>query len=143
LEAQTAIAISIARWRKYAALHDLTGPWVARAHRYGMEAEDLHGMYLRQGGRCYLCNDPLLAILGKFAIDHDHKCCPGAGRSCGRCVRGIACPPCNKLIGAAQDDPDRLRRVADNLEAVTHRLSNSSPACLRCQKWYDDCECAA
>ncbi len=68
-----------------------------------------------QGGRCYLCGDDLVAE--QAFIDHDHRCCPPA-RSCAYCRRGLACPNCNSMIGFAQDDPARLRQMADNLEAA-------------------------
>ena len=80
-----------------------------------------------QGGCCYLCGDPFPAETPSEAhIDHSHDCCP-CGRSCDICRRGLACGRCNKLIGLADDDPVRLRRIADALEAanriVAARLS--------------------
>lgn len=75
-----------------------------------------------QGGRCYLCGDVLdLAKPRTIHVDHDHVCCPG-GTSCGKCIRGIACDPCNRGIGYFRDDPERMRRVAGNLEAANRRL---------------------
>ena len=109
-----------AEWTAYAAANGLTGDW-RRAYRYGMTPVELHAMYIRQDGRCYLCRDPLPATLAKVAIDHDHACC-GPGGSCGACVRGIACGPCNRLIAGANDDPRRLRVIADNLEAAHRQL---------------------
>jgi hypothetical protein len=50
-----------------------------------------------QGGSCAICQ----RATGKtkaLAVDHEHSCCPGK-TSCGRCVRGILCGPCNQLIG--------------------------------------------
>lgn len=71
-----------------------------------------------QEGRCYLCGDPLDPDgYRTIHLDHDHACCP-KGRSCAKCRRGLACKPCNVLIGHAKDDPDRLRRIADNLECA-------------------------
>lgn len=34
------------------------------------------------------------------------------------CRRGLACTRCNLLIGMADDDPDLLRLIADNLESA-------------------------
>jgi hypothetical protein len=69
-----------------------------------------------QDGKCYLCGDPLTPEVTRAVhLDHDHSCCR-LGRSCAKCRRGLACRACNALIGHAKDDPDRLRRIADNLE---------------------------
>jgi hypothetical protein len=46
-------------------------------------------------------------------IDHVHDCC--GWNSCAACRRGLACAGCNKVIGFAGDDPERLHRIADNL----------------------------
>lgn len=111
-------------WREYAEANDLVaGRWLARAHTHGMTPWELHALYLRQDGRCYLCDDPLHPDLAAADVDHDHACCP-ASRSCGRCVRGIACSDCNRLIGFGHDNPARIRRAADNLEAAMRRLAN-------------------
>jgi hypothetical protein len=72
-------------------------------------------MWQAQGGRCYLCGHKM--ILGREHIDHDHSCCP-KDRSCAVCRRGLACKECNVAIGHAGDDPERLRRMADALEAA-------------------------
>lgn len=121
-------ALRAADWRAYAAANGLSGDW-SRARRYGLSPKELHALYLEQDGCCYLCGDPLPKDLAKAAIDHDHSCCTGmrvgpSGNkaSCGKCVRGISCGACNRLIASAQDDPDRLRRIADNLEAANRRV---------------------
>lgn|SRR5512146_791126 len=144
-----AVAMTRREWKEYAKTNGLTGDWVGRASRYGMKARDLHTLYLQQDGRCYLCGDPLPTNLAKAVVEHDHACC-GLGGSCGQCVRGIACAPCNRLIAAANDDPRRLRRIADNLEAANRMLGRryaaaATPAlpCLRCQKWESECGCPA
>lgn len=117
-------ALRGAEWRAYAAANGLSGNW-RRARRYSMSPQELHALYVEQGGRCYLCGDPLAKDLTQTTVDHDHACCPSPPTyrtSCGKCVRGISCDPCNRLIACAQDDPDRLRRIADNLEAANRRV---------------------
>ena len=81
--------------------------------RHGLQWGDWDAMWDAQGGLCYLCGDEL--ITGSVHLDHDHRCC-AKGRSCKFCHRGITCSRCNQLVGLADDDPDRLRRIADNLE---------------------------
>ena len=51
----------------------------------------------------------------RLDIDHDHRCCPGQ-RSCGKCVRGFLCRPCNVGLGMFGDDPMRLRAAASYIE---------------------------
>ena len=48
-------------------------------------------------------------------------CCRGE-RSCGTCIRGLACQRCNYGISQFGDDPERMRRVADNLEMANRAL---------------------
>lgn len=118
-------------YQRYAEEKGLSGDW-SRARLYGMEPQAMHAIYLKQDGRCYLCWDALPPDLRKIHIEHDHSCCPspknglGGGQiSCGTCVRGLACSSCNRLIGIARDDPHRLRRIADNLEAANHRVATA------------------
>jgi Recombination endonuclease VII len=83
----------------------------------GMPPEGLTRMHEDQHGLCYLCGDPLPDDRYFLAVDHDHRCCPPK-KSCAFCRRGLTCHSCNVLIGHAKDDPARLRRIADNLEAA-------------------------
>lgn len=92
-----------------------------RRHGFSLTPERYEEMFAAQDGCCYLCNEPLDQDRYKITIDHDHSCCRGR-KSCGTCVRGLACRPCNTGIAHFGDDPDRMRRVADNLEMATRRL---------------------
>ena len=87
--------------------------------KHGMWPEEWSAMYAAQEGLCYLCNRALdIETKNKtIAIDHDHSCCPPES-SCTICRRGLACRGCNRAIGFADDDPARLRRMADALEAA-------------------------
>lgn len=91
------------------------GRAIRRKNRHGMRPEDWAQMWDEQQGRCYLCGDPLGSDGRRIHIEHDHTCCPH-GKSCACCRRGLACEPCNHVIGNANDDPERLRRIADSLE---------------------------
>jgi len=89
------------------------------SYRHGCNWDDLIAeLWEAQDGMCYLCEEALnpdknLAV----HLDHDHRCC-GTNRSCPKCRRGLACMRCNNLIGRVHDDPDFLRRIADNLEVA-------------------------
>ena len=51
----------------------------------------------------------------RLVIDHDHACCPGT-RSCGKCVRGLLCNWCNRLLGMAFDNPAILAGAIQYLD---------------------------
>jgi hypothetical protein len=63
----------------------------------------------QQGGVCAICERPpdKAKRVKRLVVDHDHACCPG-GKSCGKCVRGLLCEWCNRILGLALDDPGRL-----------------------------------
>lgn len=82
----------------------------------------------KQDGCCYLCLRLLDVEASRgFHIDHDHSCCPGE-RSCGKCIRGVACHGCNAGIGHFGDDPDQMERVAVRLRAANERLRQERAA---------------
>jgi len=92
---------------------------MARFHD-GMRPEQWAAMWIEQDGNCYLCGEPMDAgeKNGRGPhIEHDHSCC-GPRKSCSTCRRGLAHADCNAAIGYARDDPARLRRMADALEAA-------------------------
>ena len=91
------------------------------AKRYSMIPATFDAMLASQGGKC--ANPGCLADSpqrrGSFQVDHDHSCCPGY-TSCGKCVRGLLCGPCNRLLGQARDS------IAVLSGAITY-LSHSLP----------------
>jgi hypothetical protein len=87
----------------------------SRRARHGLSPDGWAAMWREQQGLCYLCGEELAE--SDAAIDHDHSCCPPK-TSCPVCRRGLAHSYCNQSIGLAGDDPGRLRRLADALEAA-------------------------
>ena len=73
-----------------------------------------------QGHACLVCEKQKTDNSG-WHTDHDHSCCSGT-RSCGKCVRGILCGPCNKGLGHFNDDVVRIRRAADYIEQKRKEL---------------------
>ena len=81
---------------------------------YSISPEQYWAIYEAQGGRCAICQRATGARR-KLSVDHDHACCNGP-RSCGKCVRGLLCGPCNRdVLGHLRDSTDALQRAIDYL----------------------------
>ncbi len=70
-----------------------------RTTQYGMGPGRFEQMIEEQESRCAICAEEFTATPH---IDHDHACCPGKG-SCGSCVRGLLCGPCNRRLAWIED----------------------------------------
>lgn len=82
----------------------------------GMTEASFDALWKMQGSCCAICKRTENSMRNKaFAIDHDHRCCPEIGFSCGKCVRGILCSACNTMIGQAKDNPETLIQAAEYL----------------------------
>lgn len=76
--------------------YDRAHPQRRSLRGHNISASDRHEMWEKQGRACYLCRRPIEEHgRGAAHIDHDHDCCPGNRKSCGRCIRGLACQDCN------------------------------------------------
>jgi hypothetical protein len=71
--------------------------------RYGLDAMHLEERRLAGDG-CDVCGSA-----ERVCIDHCHN---------SGVLRGLLCQPCNQALGFANDDPARLRALADYLEPV-------------------------
>jgi hypothetical protein len=95
------------------------GGWSQDLRRtYSITAEQFEAMKAEQDGRCRICGklpEDIGSRFTRLVVDHDHKCCPGT-TSCGKCVRGLLCSWCNRLIGLASDDPAILLAAVRYLE---------------------------
>jgi hypothetical protein len=90
--------------------------------KYNLSLAEYEAKLTAQNGTCAVCRRPESRVvqgsLASLCVDHDHACCPGKA-SCGKCVRGLLCFVCNLTLGALNDDPELLRRMADYLEAYS------------------------
>lgn len=78
--------------------------------RYNLSDVDYHLLLLKQGEVCASCKTP--PRTKSLAVDHDHRCCPkGAKKSCGKCIRGLLCNDCNRILGIAKDNPVLLNNL--------------------------------
>lgn len=78
---------------------------------YGLDWDDYERLLVCQDYRCAICGGR--PRRNALAVDHDHK----TGE-----LRGLLCSRCNhKLLGTANDDPARLRKAANYLEAFFPR----------------------
>lgn len=88
--------------------------WEAHILRtYKMTPEMYWALYEAQGGACACCTRAT-GKTRRLSVDHDHACCPGK-LSCGLCVRGLLCRPCNTLLGRARDAVEFFQRCIEYL----------------------------
>lgn len=86
-------------------------PDVQRFRRYGITRAEYVAAV---AAGCLICK----RTDRQLHVDHDHACCPargGASATCGKCVRGLICGPCNRGLGLFFDDPDALLRASEYL----------------------------
>lgn len=83
--------------------------------QYGITGAQFDAMLVAQNGVCAICCEPPPEGAASFSVDHDHACCATRKLSCGKCVRGLLCPDCNRAIGMFNDDPKILMRAAEYL----------------------------
>lgn len=88
------------------------GKYVQR--QYGLGEHDYGYLYEAQNGTCAIC-ERATGATRRLSVDHDHKCCNGPV-SCGACVRGLLCRPCNDLLGHCRDDWRMLARAIRYLQ---------------------------
>lgn len=89
----------------------LLGDLAQGNRRHGLSQDLIAGMVAQQLGLCAICRGPLPAIP---TVDHDHEleALHGhPGRGCPRCVRGLLCEHCNKLLGFSRDSVAILLRA--------------------------------
>lgn len=76
---------------------------------YGITADTYAQLKEYQGGVCWICRRAK-GTYRRLAVDHDHSCCAGK-TSCGNCVRGLLCGPCNDILAHLRDDTAAASRI--------------------------------
>ena len=104
-------------------MHRICSDKCIRVHRrhvrlasYGLTPQDFEEILRQQGGGCAICQTK---DTERWAIDHDHACCQN-NKTCGKCIRGILCFPCNQALGLFKDSAENIARA---LNYIAH--SNS------------------
>lgn len=95
---------------------------------YNLSPERYQAMLAEQKNRCLSCGRPFVSTKKEFSpcVDHDHDCCPGK-TSCGKCLRGLICFPCNRNIGIIEANPFLL----DYIHRFKERGRPCPKACVR------------
>jgi Recombination endonuclease VII len=68
---------------------------------YNISIDEYNRLFTKQRCECAICQESIKTNRN-FAIDHNHKCCPGK-KSCGKCIRGLLCNRCNTILGLGDD----------------------------------------
>ena len=82
-----------------------------RVRHHGITIDEYREMVAQQEGKCAICGE---VPKDRLRVDHDHSCC-ATKHSCGECVRGLLCGPCNTALGSFRDDPDLLEAAVKYL----------------------------
>lgn len=78
---------------------------------YGISVADYESALVAQGCGCAICGSLEPGKGERFAVDHDHSCCPSK-ISCGKCVRGLLCVHCNVGLGHFRESQELLARAS-------------------------------
>lgn len=85
-------------------------------NNYGITVDQFHELLEKQNYSCRICGLKDSTYRVRLSIDHDHSCCPGR-KSCGKCIRGLLCHPCNMALGSAKDDIEILQKMINYLKS--------------------------
>ena len=77
---------------------------------YNLSKEKYDNFLQIQNSCCAICK----VSLDRPYVDHNHQCCEGE-KSCGKCVRGLLCFSCNRLLADANDKTETLQSAINYL----------------------------
>jgi Predicted ATP-dependent serine protease len=84
------------------------GRWRRIRRHYGIGKREWVQLASPDGG-CVLCGE-----LNGLMIDHYHGCC-GSEFGCVKCLRGLLCDFCNRVLGRIEQKPELAARFSDYL----------------------------
>lgn len=79
---------------------------------YNLSKEQYEALLSKQNFVCAICQNSLEHPY----VDHDHRCCK-TENSCGKCVRGLVCFDCNRLLSDAHDNITTLQSAINYLQS--------------------------
>jgi hypothetical protein len=82
---------------------------------YGITEEAYERMLEEQDHCCAICGLHESEMPKGLFIDHDHSCCAGNAKSCGKCVRGLLCRDCNTAVAYLKDNVENLKKAIQYL----------------------------
>jgi hypothetical protein len=91
---------------------------------YKLNISEYNMKLTSQNSVCAICFNT--CSTGRYlAVDHDRACCDSL-YSCGKCVRGLLCARCNRVIGWVQEDKTILKNMVKYLEDYSEKLGEST-----------------
>lgn len=87
--------------------------------RYSLTVEQVVSLWEEENR---YCANPGCRATEWLHLDHNHSCCPpdrfpqSHKISCGDCVRGWLCQPCNTSLGKLQENPRKIQGLLDYLK---------------------------
>lgn len=84
-------------------------------YKFGLSLEQYEQMIEDCDARCPACKRQSTDL----HIDHDHRCCSGKS-SCGKCIRGLLCGPCNRALGLLQENEEAILGLLEYIRTKEH-----------------------
>lgn len=84
-------------------------------HFFGLSLAEYRELEARQEGKCACCRQPETGMYRGHGLLKPKKLCVDHCHETGR-VRGLLCCNCNTALGLLQEDPERVRMLAEYLE---------------------------
>lgn len=95
--------------------------------RLGITETQFNELLEGQDYRCAICRMPFRGK--RVCVDHDHTCCPKqikqTAKTCGKCIRGLLCVPCNTGLGFLEDWPEQISTYLASPPAAFLRVNQT------------------